>query len=93
MNSSLKLLLAILMLASSGLCQEPKKALDKQTPTGEAKMQIVNGAPKPAAPSVEPKALPPLNPPLGDIARQARAARAAAPKVEVVVETDTAQQK
>ncbi len=93
MSTSLKLLLAILMLASSALCQEPKKALDKETPTGEAKVQIVNGAAKPAAPSIEPKALPPLNPPLGDIARQARAARAAAPKAEMVVETDTVREK
>jgi hypothetical protein len=93
MKTSLKLILAILMLVPGGLCQEPKKALNKETPTGDAKVQVVNGAPKLAAPSVQPKALPPLNPPLGDIARQARAARAAAPKAEVVVETDTAQQK
>jgi hypothetical protein len=37
---------------------------------------------------VQPKALPPLNPSLGEIARKARAARAVAPKAQVVMADD-----
>ena len=94
MKTSLKLSLAGLVLLTQGFAQEPKKALTTQVPTAEARSETVtSGSGQPVAPLVQPKALPPLNPPLGDIARQARAAHAAAPKAQVVVETDTAQQK
>ncbi len=93
MKTSLKLFLAGLVLLTQGFGQEPKQALAKAS-TAPTKNETVSGAPPQAvAPVVQPKALPPLNPPLGDIARQARAAHAAAPKAQVVVETDTAEQK
>jgi hypothetical protein len=94
MKTSLKLFLAGLVLLTQGFGQEPKQALAK-APTAATKNETVvtGAAPQAAAPVVEPKALPPMNPPLGDIARQARAAHAAAPKAQVVVETDTSEQK
>ena len=94
MKTSLRVLVAGLVLLTQGFGQEPKQPLAKQVPSSENKKEtVVSGAPLTPAPVVEPKALPPLNPPLGDIARQARAARAAAPKAIVVVETDTADQQ
>ena len=94
MKTSLKLFLAGLVLLTQGFGQEPKQALTTQASTGEARKEtIASSSPQPVAPVVEPKALPPLDPPLGDIARQARAAHAAAPKAQVVVETDAVQQE
>lgn len=95
MKTSLKVFLASLVLLTHGFGQEPKQALAKPASTTPTKYEtVVSGAaPQAAAPAVQPKALPPLNPPLGDIARQARAAHAAAPKAQMVVETDTAEQK
>jgi hypothetical protein len=94
MKTSWKLLLASLVLVSCAFAQEPKQALAKQVSSGEAKKEmIVSGVPLPAAPTVEPKALPAMNPPLGDIARIARAAHNSAPKALMVVETDTAVEK
>lgn len=92
MKTSLKLFLASLVLLTQGFAQEPKQALAKQVSSGGNKTEtaVSGGAPLPAAPVVQPKALPALNPPLGDIARQARVAHAAAQKAQVVVETDTA---
>ena len=49
---------------------------------------IATADPHRPAPKIEPKALPPLNPSLGEIARQARAAHAAAAKAQVVVADD-----
>jgi hypothetical protein len=94
MKASLRVLVAGLVLLTQGFGQEPKQPLAKLASSSENKKEtIVSGAPLPSAPVVEPKALPPMNPPLGDIARQARAARAAAAKAIVVVETDTADQQ
>jgi len=94
MKTSWKLLLAALVLVSCAFAQEPKQALARQVSSGETKKEmIVSGAPLPAAPTVEPKALPAMNPPLGDIARMARAAHNTAPKALMVVETDTAVEK
>lgn len=93
MRTSLKMLLAGLVLITQGLGQEPKQALAKQVSSGETRKEtVVIDALLPTAPVVQPKALPPLNPPLGDIARRARAARITAPKAQVVVETDTAEE-
>jgi hypothetical protein len=94
MKTSWKLLLATLVLVSCAFAQEPKQALARQASSGESKKEIVvSGAPLPAAPALEPKALPAMNPPLGDIARLAREAHNAAPKALMVVETDTAEEK
>lgn len=94
MKTSLKLVLAGLVLLTYGFAQEPKQALAKQVATPESQKEIiVTGAPQTAAPMVQPKALPPLSPSLGEIARQARAAHAAAPKAQEVADTDTVQHK
>ena len=94
MRTSLKLFLAGLVLLTQGFAQEPKQALSNQQSTAQGtKQTVASGAPQTVAPVMEPKALPPMNPPLGDVARQARAAHAAAPKAQKVVETDTTEQK
>jgi hypothetical protein len=94
MKISLKLFLASLALLTLGFGQEPKQALARQqSAVPGTKQNVASGVAQPGSPVVEPKALPPLNPPLGDIARQARAARAAAPKAQRSLETDTAEQK
>ena len=94
MKTSLKLVLAGLVLLTQGFGQEPKQPLAKQVATPESRKEtIVTGAPQTAGPVVQPKALPPLNPSLGEIARQARAAHAAAPKAQEVADTDNVQQK
>lgn len=94
MKTSLKLVLAGLVLLTQGFGQEPKQALAKQVATPQSRKEtIVTGAPQAAAPVVQPKALPALNPSLGEIARQARAAHAAAPKAQEVADTDNVQQK
>jgi hypothetical protein len=94
MKTSLKLFLAGLVLLTVAFGQEPKQALARQQSEAHGtKETVASGLAQPGSPVVEPKALPPLNPPLGDIARQARAARAAAPKAQKVQETDTAEQK
>jgi hypothetical protein len=90
--TSLKLILASLLLLTQAFGQEPKKSLAQLSPDGKTQI-VVAGTAQAPAPAIEPKALPPLNPPLGDIARQARAAHAGAQKAQMVVETDTAQQK
>jgi hypothetical protein len=93
MKRWLPLLVVIAVLQTQGLGQEPKHVL-KQEPVVQGSVSTsASGRPQAPAPVVEPKALPPLNPPLGDIARQARAAHAAALKAHGVVETDEAAQK
>jgi hypothetical protein len=95
MKPVLKLLIASLVLLTHGFAQEPKKAI---VPHDSAVMQsrdqiIASGSAKQPAPVVQPKALPALSPSLGDIARAARAAHAAAPKAQVVVAEDAPSQK
>jgi hypothetical protein len=91
MKTSLQLFLAGLVLLTQGFGQEPKQPLAKQVASGQIRTETVaNGSLQPAAPVVEPKALPPLNPTLGDIAREARAAHATAQKAQMVVDSDTA---
>ncbi len=91
MKTCLQLLLAGLILVIPGFAQEPKQPLVRQATAGNISTETVaSGSAQPAAPTVQPKALPALNPPLGDIARQARAAHAAAQKAQIVVDTDTA---
>src|SRR5580700_3701875 len=72
-TTTLKLILGGLILLTAAFGQEPKQPLAKQvSSTGGSTPTIDNGAPQQAAPVIEPKALPAMNPPLGDIARQAR---------------------
>jgi hypothetical protein len=82
-----KLLIAVPVLLTQGFAQEPKRLSINQAPADAARQQTVaTGSAQRTAPMVQPKALPPLSPSLGDIARAARAAHAAAPKAQVVVE-------
>ena len=97
MKLLLKLLSAGLVLLTTGFAQEPKRALVAQepaTPSAASREQfITTGSPQRPAPLVQPKALPPLNPSLGEIARKARAAHTAVPKAQVVLADDAPPQK
>ena len=92
----MKLLLRVLIggavLLTVAFAQEPKHAVVAQepaTPSAASTTQMIaTGSPQRPAPAVEPKALPPLNPSLGEIARKARAAHAETPKAQVVVADD-----
>lgn len=94
MNTLLKLLVASLVLLAPAFSQEPKHAVVAHETAGQSgtprEQLIATGSPRRPAPLVQPKALPPLNPSLGEIARRAREARAAAPKAQVVVADDVA---
>ena len=92
MNIALKLIVAGLVLTATGFAQEPKAACGRTTK--HRQVQSIEwrghcdrfaGA---SAPKVQPKALPPLNPSLGEIARRVRAAHAEAPKAQMVVADD-----
>jgi hypothetical protein len=97
MKLLLKLLIAGLVLLTAGFAQEPKHAVVAQEPASPSaastEQMIAMGSPQRPAPVVQPKALPPLNPSLGEIARKARAAHAAAPKAQVVLADDAPPQK
>jgi hypothetical protein len=96
MNRLMKLLLKVLIggavLLTVAFAQEPKRAVVAQDPvsplTASTTQLIATADPQRPAPKIEPKALPPMNPSLGEIARQARAAHAAAAKAQVVIADD-----
>jgi hypothetical protein len=81
-----------LVMVTPLFAQEPKHAVVAQETIAETKIStdqiIATGAPERRAPQVLPKALPPMNPTLGEIARRARAAHAEAPKAQMVVADD-----
>jgi hypothetical protein len=83
----------VLMLAQGCFSQEPRRAVVAQDPVGTAvsreQLIVAGEAQQHQAPLILPKALPPLNPSLGEIARAARAAHAAAAKAEKIVADDT----
>jgi len=86
MKTLLKLCIPLLVLLAPGFSQEPKTALIKESPAAESREQTVTtGSAQEPAPKVQPKALPPLSPTLGEIAR---AARAAAAKAQMVLDPD-----
>jgi hypothetical protein len=92
MKLLLKLLFGGVVLLTVAFAQEPKHAVAAQEPLAQSgastEQMVTTGSPQRPAPMVEPKALPPLNPSLGEIARKARAAHAAAPKAQVVLADD-----
>jgi hypothetical protein len=92
MKLLLKMLMGGVMLLTVAFAQEPKHAVAPQEPAmpsaASTTQMIATGSPQRSGPRVEPKALPPLNPSLGEIARQARAAHAAAAKAQVVIADD-----
>lgn len=89
MKTLLKVCIPLLVLLSTGFGQEPKTALIKDAPAAESREQTVTtGSAKVPAPKVQPKALPQLSPTLGEIARAARAAHAAAAKAQMVLDPD-----
>jgi hypothetical protein len=98
MKLLLKLLIAGLMLVSTAFAQEPKHAVVAQEPVAQSRILserviMATGSPQRSAPLVQPKALPPLNPSLGEIARLARAAHTAVPKAQAVAANDAPPQK
>jgi hypothetical protein len=92
MKLLLKVLIGRAVLLTVAFAQEPKHAVTPQEPVASSAasttQMIATADPQRPAPKVEPKALPPLNPSLGEIARLARAAHAAAAKAQVVVADD-----
>ncbi len=87
-----QILIAGLVMVTPMFAQEPKHAVVAQETIAEAKIStdqtVATGAAERRAPQVLPKALPPMNPTLGEIARRARAAHAEAPKAQMVVADD-----
>jgi len=92
MKLLLKVFIGAAVLLTVAFAQEPKHAVVAQepaTPSAASPTQMfATGSPPRPAPMVQPKALPPLNPSLGEIARKARAASAVAPKAQVVMADD-----
>lgn len=92
MKLLLKLLIGGVVLVATALAQEPKHAVVAQDPVtnsgASTEQMVATGSPQGSAPVVEPKALPALNPSLGEIARKARAAHAVAPKAQMVLADD-----
>jgi hypothetical protein len=92
MKLLLKVLIGGVVLLTTAFAQEPKHAVVAQEPAAPSAasttQMMATGTPQRPAPVVQPKALPPLNPSLGEIARKARAAHAAAPKAQVVLADD-----
>jgi hypothetical protein len=92
MKLLLKVLIGGVVLITTAFAQEPKHAVVAQEPVAQSgastTQMITTGSAERPAPLVLPKALPPLNPSLGEIARRARAAHAVAPKAQVVVADD-----
>jgi hypothetical protein len=97
MRLLLKVLIGGVVLLTTAFAQEPKHAVVAQEPVtqrGASTTQMIStGSTERPAPMVPPKALPRLNPSLGEIARQARAAHAAAQKAQVVLADDAPPQK
>lgn len=88
-----KLLIAGLVLLTAAFGQEPKRAVVANEPVAQSKnlsaqVMMATGSPQRPGPLVQPKALPPLNPSLGEIARQARAAHNAAAKAQIAPAQD-----
>ena len=77
MKLLLKVIIGSVVLLTVAFAQEPKHAVVAQEPAAPSAasttQMIATGSPPRPAPAVEPKALPPLNPSLGEIARKARA--------------------
>ena len=97
MKLLLKLLIAGLLLMATGFAQELKRDARPQEPVAESQVSteqtIATGVRHRPAPMVQPKALPRLNPSLGEIARKARAAHAEATKAKLVVAEDAPPQE
>jgi hypothetical protein len=98
MKTLLRVLMSgLLLLLTQVYAQEPKRAVAPHETIAEAGVSrdqtIATGSQPRPAPAVQPKALPELSPSLGEIARRARAAHAAAPKAQVVVADDAPAQK
>jgi hypothetical protein len=96
MKLLLKLLISGLVLLTTAFAQEPKHAVVAQEPVAQSRILserviMATGSPQRSAPLVQPKALPPMNPSLGEIARQARAAHTAVPKAQIVTAEATPQ--
>jgi hypothetical protein len=87
-----QMVIAGLVMVTPLFAQEPKHAVAPQETIAETKIStdqiIATGSPERRAPQIQPKALPPMNPSLGEIARQARAAHAEAPKAQMIVADD-----
>ena len=89
MKPLMNLLIASFLLLTPVFGQELKGRASKQAPAVELREPtVITVSPGRSAPVIQPKPLPQLSLSLGEIARRARAARAAGPKAQVVVNDD-----
>jgi hypothetical protein len=89
MKTLLALLITVVALLIPASAQELKGPASQQPVTMQlGEPRIATGSPARPAPVIQPKALPQLSLSLGEIARRVRAARAAGPKAQVVVNDD-----
>ena len=91
MKTLLKFLVPGLVLLAQGFAQEPNPGhtgIKRERISVASELTVSTGS-REHIPLLQPETLPALNPPLGDIARQARAARTSAPKAQVALEKDS----
>lgn len=91
MKIGLQFIVASVLLVVPAFGQEPSRVL---TPKGNQAcgQTIARGSMQLVPPVEQPKALPLLDLPLGDVARLERAAHSNAPKAKTIMVTDTAEQ-
>ena len=92
MKTFLKFLVPGLMLLAQGFAQEPNykhTGITREQISVASEPTVSSGSRERNIPLLQPETLPVLHPPLGDVARKARAARATAPKAQVVSEKDS----
>jgi hypothetical protein len=92
MKTLLRFLVPGLVLLTQAFAQEPNlehTGIKRERISVASELTVSTGSRERHIPLLQPETLPALNPPLGDIARQARAARASAPKAQVVLEKDS----
>jgi hypothetical protein len=92
MKTFLKFLAPGLVLLAQGFAQElnqEQTGIKRERISVASQPTVSNGSRERHIPLLQPETLPVLSPPLGDVARKARAARAMAPKAQVVLEKDS----
>jgi hypothetical protein len=92
MKTFLRFVVPVLVLLAHGFAQEPNHehtGIKREQISVASEPTVSSSSRERYPPFLQPETLPVLNPPLGDVARKARAVRATAPKAEVVLEKDS----
>jgi hypothetical protein len=92
MKTFLKFLVPGLVLLAQGFAQELNQAqtgIKRERISVASQPTVSSGSRERHIPLLQLETLPVLSPPLGDVARQARATRATAPNAQVVLEKDS----